>query len=74
MLIGADTRYDTYLEIVEQENQRRAAETKAVKLLRSVVDRFFKEEEEEKNVNTEEPKTNRSFLGGLFERIKIGLK
>ena len=74
VLIGASTRYDGYEKIIEEENQKRAAETRAVKLLRSVVDRFFKEEEENPSPKPEEPKTQRSFLGGLFDRIKTGLK
>ena len=73
-LIGADVSCEGYEKIVEEENKKQAAETRAVRLLRSVVDRFFKEAEENPTESVPEPKTQRSFLGGLFDRIKTGLK
>ncbi len=43
-LLGANTDYDGYEEIVKQENSKAAYESFGVKLLRSIVDKFFKEE------------------------------
>lgn len=43
-LIGANIDFDGYEKIVEEENAKNAYESFSVKLLRSVVDKFFKED------------------------------
>ncbi len=46
-LIGANTACEGYKDIIEAENAKAAYETFGVKLLRSIVDRFFKEDKSE---------------------------
>lgn len=53
MLIGADTSSVECEKIISEENQRAKSESRAVKLIRAVVDRFFKDNDDgadEKNV------------------------
>lgn len=52
-LIGADTARDGYRDIVAEETRRAGEESRTVRLIRSVVDRFFKEDDTKRN--TEKP-------------------
>lgn len=54
-LIGADTARDGYRDIVAEETRRASEESRTVRLIRSVVDRFFKDDDE-KNDGDKVPK------------------
>ena len=43
VLVGANTEHPDYEKIIEEENYRAAEELNSVRLIRAVVDRFFKE-------------------------------
>lgn len=43
ILVGANVQYSGYEKIIEQENYRSSEELNSVRLIRAVVDRFFKE-------------------------------
>ena len=63
-LIGANTAFDGYEEIVNAETLAATEKSRAVKLLCSFVQRFFKDSA------PEDPKPQRSFLGGLLDRVR----
>ena len=58
-LIGADMRYEGYLDVVKSEGERLSQDSRAVRLLRAFVDRFIREDspavtaESEAEKNTE---------------------
>ena len=85
-IVGANIDYEGYEDIIREENARAAYESFSVKLLRSVVDKFFKEDKPDKKaeegkaqieVNKEsakEEKTQKSFLGSIMGKIMSGKK
>ena len=83
-LIGADIEYDGYERIIEEENAKRAYESFSVKLLRSVVDKFFKEDkadtaQEESSDITEGAEgapsgAQKNIFGAIMGKIMTGKK
>ena len=71
-LVGADTSSPECEKIVAEENLRAASESRAVKLIRAVVDRFFKENAESVD-NTEKkpekPPQKKNIVTEIIERI-----
>lgn len=71
-LVGADTSSPECEKIVAEENLRAASESRAVKLIRAVVDRFFKENAESAD-NTEKkpekPPQKKNIVTEIIERI-----
>ena len=55
ILVGADISSPDCEKIVEEENLRAASESRAVKLIRAVVDRFFKENPDTAEVEENKP-------------------
>lgn len=79
LLVGANTAIEGFEEIVEEERKRLAEETKTVKVIRAVVDRFFKDPEipeedengEENGTQKSPPQKNKgSFIGDLIEILR----
>lgn len=66
-LIGADERHEKYKEIVDEEERARREESRVVRMIRGVVDRFFKEDEGEDEEKPEKGKLRLSSLFGLFK-------
>ena len=56
VLIGADMSVPGYLDTVDSENRRRDEESKTVRLIRGLVDRFFKEQPEEQTKSNDDKK------------------
>ena len=74
ILFGADMSVPGYLETVKAETKRVEEESRVVRLIRGVVDRFFKETPEDdkespKNKNTEKKQKKKTILGGVIEKI-----
>ena len=74
ILFGADMSVPGYLETVKAETKRVEEESRVVRLIRSVVDRFFKEtpeddKESQKDKNTEKKQKKKTILGGVIEKI-----
>jgi hypothetical protein len=67
-LIGADERHEKYREIVDAEERARREESRVVRMIRGVVDRFFKEDEERAGEEKEKPKFPLSSILGLFKK------
>ena len=69
-LIGADESQENYKEIVEEEERARREESRAVKMLRGVVNRFFKDDDEENGIaeKQEKGKSPISALLGIFKK------
>ena len=63
-LIGANTAFDGYEQIVNAETLAATEKSRAVRLLCAFVQRFFKD------AAPEEQKPQRSFLGGLLDRVR----
>ncbi len=59
-LVGVDTAVPGHEEILERENMRARAESRLVKLLRGVVDTFFKDDEDEQKKKEEKKKEGRA--------------
>lgn len=88
VLIGANINYPGYERVIEEENAKSAYESFSVKLLRSIVDKFFKEDkseakaearsegkEEKKTQNTPpNTKPQKSFIGNIVGKIIPGKK
>jgi hypothetical protein len=72
VLIGADESVEGYEKIVEEQERVRREESRTVKMIRGVVDRFFKEDEEngekEKEKEKEKGKFPLSSIIGLFKK------
>lgn len=71
VLIGADTRSGECEKIISEENQRAKSESRAVKLIRAVVDRFFKDNEEtpEEAKGAEKPIQKKKRISEIVDRI-----
>ena len=77
-LIGADERQETYKEIVEAEERARREETRTVRMIRGVVNRFFKEDDEKdgkekqsgEKSSGEKPQRGKSALSSLLGLFK----
>ena len=65
-LVGADTALFWYEGIIAELNLVASEETRAVRLLRAVVDRFFTESESEDERDGEEPRKRGSLIGELI--------
>ena len=71
-LVGADTSSPECEKIVAEENLRAASESRAVKLIRAVVDRFFKENAESADnaeKKPEKPPQKKNIVTEIIERI-----
>ena len=81
-IIGANIDFEGYEAIVEEESAKNAYESFSVKLLRSVVDKFFKEDKPEESAedatDVEESSTDvkpqKSLFGSILEKILPGKK
>lgn len=74
-LIGADVSSDEYDKIISEENARAAEESRLVRVLRAVVDRFFKESEDELlSEAMPQTKTARSRIGEIISRVKLTIQ
>jgi hypothetical protein len=70
VLIGADESVEGYEKIVEEQERVRREESRTVKMIRGVVDRFFKEDEE--NGEKEKEKEKGKFpLSSIIGLVKI---
>ncbi len=71
MLIGADTSSRECEKIVAEENLRAASESRAVKLIRAVVDRFFKDADDEREAAPapEKVQQKKNIVSGIIGRI-----
>lgn len=70
-LVGADESREGYDRIVEDEERRRREESKIVKMIRGVVNRFFKEDEEKAGEGEPKPERGKfplSSILGLFKK------
>ncbi len=67
-LIGADSACEKCEKIVEEENLRAASESRAVKLIRAVVDRFFKDSDDEPDEAEKVPQ-KKNIVSGIIDRI-----
>ena len=69
-LVGADSAVFWYEGVVEEENRLASEESRAVKMLRAVVDRFFTEADSEKeDGNDEKPEKKKGSIIGELIRI-----
>jgi len=82
-LVGADINYEGYQRIVDEENAKAAYESFSVKILRSIVDKFFKEDKPDKkdtvgsgSSGSAEPQKEekKSFIGSIMGKIIPGKK
>ncbi len=70
VLIGADMSVPGYFETVESENRRREEESKTVRLIRGLVDRFFKDSPQEQTSGSDEKKQKKkTVIDGIVKRI-----
>ena len=74
VLIGADMSVPGYADTVESENRRREEESKTVRLIRSLVDRFFKEtpgEQSKSEIQGKDKKKDKkkNIIDGIVDRI-----
>lgn len=72
ILIGADISSPDCEKIVEEENRRAASESRAVKLIRAVVDRFFKENPDTASAEENKPEKmqqKKNIVAGIIEKI-----
>ena len=69
-LIGADERLEDYKDIVDEQERARREETRIVKVIRGVVDRFFKDDDEDEGENNgnQKGKSPISSIFGLFKK------
>ena len=67
MLIGASVDSPDCDRIIAEDSLRRQNESRAVKLIRAVVDRFFKDSEE--GDGDEKAPQKKKLLGGIIERL-----
>lgn len=70
-LIGADERHDGYREIVDEEERARREESRVVRMIRGVVDRFFKEDGDKSDDGegrADKAKSPISSLLGIFKK------
>ena len=72
MLVGADMSIDGYEKIVTEENAKAAEESRTVKLLRAVVDRFFKEDDDVPEEMSEQQKSQKFFLIDIIDKLRAG--
>ena len=69
-LRGADMSAPNYLDTVKAETRRAEEETRVVRLIRGVVDRFFKDSPEEEEEKAPEKKAKKkNIISGIVERI-----
>ncbi len=76
-LVGADMSIEGYNNVVAEETAKAAEQSRTVKLLRAVVDRFFKEDDEpeEEQVEAKKPeqtKPQKFFLADIIEKLRAG--
>ena len=67
MLIGVSPDSADFERIIAEESLRRQNESRTVRLIRAVVDRFFKDNEDEGDPEKAPPK--KTLLGGIIERL-----
>ena len=72
VLVGADMSIDGYEKIVTEENAKAAEESRTVKLLRAVVDRFFKEDDDVPEEMSEQQKSQKFFLIDIIDKLRAG--
>ena len=63
-LVGADVSVDGYEDLVAEQTAKATEKSRAVKLICAFVQRFFKD-----NIS-DEPKPQRSILGGIIDRVR----
>ena len=68
VLVGADIRCAEYERIIEEENLRAASESRAIKLIRAVVDRFFTDTVDEQG-EAETTLQKKNIISGIINRI-----
>ena len=68
VLVGADIRCAEYERIIEEENLRAASESRAIKLIRAVVDRFFTDTLDEQGEAETTPQ-KKNIISGIINRI-----
>lgn len=71
MLIGANAAFDSYADILSEENRRTDEESNRVRLIRAVVDRFFKEDDGNTTANKGARRGNekKNAISGIIEKI-----
>lgn len=71
VLIGADMESAECEKIISEENRRAKSESRAVKLIRAVVDRFFKDNEEAPDDAQKAGKSiqKKNLISGIVDRI-----
>ena len=67
-LIGADESQEGYQSIIDEQERVRREESRVVRVIRGVVDRFFKEDEEKEGEEKAKPKFPLSSILGLFKK------
>ena len=84
-LLGANVDYEGYRQVIDAENAKAAYESIGVKLLRSIVEKLFKEDSDDLKTTADVPsegtdgkdsaeKSQKNFLGSIIEKILLGKK